>query len=122
MNQTNPISKFFATFNISTHTISAAIVGFVTMYLSVPALKDLVDGTLATHKTLAALFAAGLGIALKYSGSHSTQGQAAQLIATAQSAPAKVQDAIAVANASSPAAAPVVSVSTPLVPQPPAAA
>ena len=113
MNQTNPISKFFATFNISTHTISAAILGFVGMYITVPALKDLVDGTLSSHKTLSAIFAAALGIALKYSGSHSTQGQAAQLIATAQTAPVKVQDAVAAANAASPSSAPVVAVEVP---------
>jgi len=76
----NSIKNFFATFNISTHSISAAILGFVGMYLTVPALKDLVDTTLNSHKSLAALFAAGLGVALKYSGSHSTQGQV-QLIA-----------------------------------------
>jgi hypothetical protein len=106
----NPIQKWFATYNISSHTISAGIVGFVTLYLSVPALKDLVDGLLAGHKTLSALFAAALGIALKYSGSHSTQGQAQQLIATAQTNPKQVQEAVAIANASSPVTAPVVTV------------
>lgn len=108
----NSIKQFFAEFNISTHTISAGILGFVSLYLTVPALKDFVDATLAGHKTLSALFAAGLGIALKYSGSHSTQGQAAQLIATAVSNPKQVQNAVALANAATPLASPVVSVST----------
>ena len=96
------IKKFFATFNISTHTISGGILGFVTLYLTVPALKDLVDTTLAGHKTLSALFAAALGIALKYSGSHSTQGQVQQIAATP---PAQVATAVtAIKQTATPAA------------------
>lgn len=70
----NAIKNFFANFNISTHTISGAVVGAVTTYLTVPPVKDYVDGMLAGHKNLSALFLAVVAIVLKYSGSHSTQG------------------------------------------------
>ncbi len=113
MNQTNPISKFFATFNISTHSIAAGIVTFAGLYIGVPQVKTFVDSIVSPYPRLSGLVAAIIAVALAYKGSHSTQGQAAQLIATAQTSPAKVQDAVAAANAQSPMSSPVVAVEAP---------
>jgi len=115
MNQ-NPITKFFATFNISTHTLVGAY-ATVTAYLAVDATaRGLVLQFLANHPYWAIIGNFAAFAVAKYSGSHSTQGQAAQLIAAAQTEPAKVADAVAIANAASPEAAPVVSVSSPKAP------
>ena len=103
------IQQFFENHNISTHSIAAAIIAAVGFY-QIPAVKSVVDGLVAPHKGLASILGATVAIALAYKGSHSTQGQAAQLIATAQSDPKEVQDAVALANAASPVAAPVISV------------
>jgi hypothetical protein len=112
MNQ-NPISKFLATFNVSTHSIAAGLLTLTGFYVGVPPFKAFVDSLVAPHPKLSGALAAAIGIALTYKGSHSTQGQAAQLIATAKTAPIAVQDAVAAANAQSPSSAAVVSVTAP---------
>ena len=104
------IQQWFENHSISTHSIVGGILAAVGIYTTVPAVKTAVDAVVSPHPKIASLLAGIVAIALAYKGSHSTQGQAAQLIATAQSDPKQVQDAVALANAAAPLAAPVISV------------
>lgn len=105
----NAIKNFFATFNISTHTIAAAILSGVGLYTTVPAVQAFVDSIVKPYPKISGLVTALVAVALAYKGSHSTQGQVALIAATP---PQKVADAITAIKV---AAAPPVVVPPPAV-------
>jgi hypothetical protein len=65
----NQIKAWIADHKISSHAIAGMILSAAGLYVGVPQVKVLVDGLLATHKTISAIFGALIGIYLRYSQS-----------------------------------------------------
>ena len=108
----NFIETWVKDHNISSHSLVAAY-GLITAFLASDAsARGMVTGFLAQHPTISVLSSFVGFVLLTYKGSHSTAGQAAQLVTTAKTDPAAVRDAVASANAQSPEIAPVVSVAS----------
>jgi hypothetical protein len=108
------LATWFENHSISAHTF-VGLFGSFTMFLGFDAsARDTVFGFLNQHRFYSLLFALASFAYARYSGSHSTQGQAAELIATASDSPGRVQAALNQANAQSPQTAPTISVTSPL--------
>jgi hypothetical protein len=104
------LKKWFASRNVSTHSIVAALISAATIYSTVPAVKQLVDGLVAPHQNIAAWLALLVGALLAYKGAHSTKGQAVELLATAKAEPAKTAAILATVNAESSTTSPIIRV------------
>ena len=78
----NKLKTWFAEHNVSTHTIAGAIVLAATAYTTDTSVQGFVNTLIGSHPTLIIDLVALCGIILKYSGSHSTQGQVALIAST----------------------------------------
>jgi len=95
------LKKFLAEYNISSHTVAVALLGFAGLYTTDAQVQAFVNNLIGAHPTWIVNLTLLCGIVLKYSSAHSTQGQVSQLASTP---PQKVADAItAIKTAEEPA-------------------
>lgn len=109
------LKQWFANHNKLSHSIMGFIVTCGLVYGSDQTVRDSINGVLiklaTLHPEIIAVFVPLIVGYLKYSGGHSTQGQAVQVIeAVAATSLQQVQTAVAEANKITPADAPAVSV------------
>jgi hypothetical protein len=85
------IKNWLAEHNLSSHSIAGGLLAAATLYSTNSEVFGLVNSSLAAHPKILAWVTVLAGVVLKYSGSHSTQGQVA-IIASAP--PQQVADAV----------------------------
>jgi hypothetical protein len=83
-------------FNGLAHTIAGLVITIVTLYSTIPQLRDAIDGVLKGHPVISSIFGGVVAIVLTYKGSHTAQGAAT--LAAKQGVTAQIEQPRTVAS------------------------